>query len=777
LRLRLGVKKLTSIALQVAIVRNCQMRLQDSHMDDTVLKPAAGFEYYKQEIYWNNFDQVQMRMNLAVSGDPAVGWVQHVRRLYGVRDPGFFISCGNGWVERDCFRAGLIRSAIGFDVLPDLVGTAAAEAEKIGMPARYFQADGNTLPDDGPTCELIVNHGAMHHIAYIDRLTRQMARFLKPGGIYVVNDYTGPHRNQYGWEAVSRCAELNHSLPEAYRARLGYAHVPTMLAHDPTEAIHSELQMDVLRRYFDIVTHVRFGGALAYSLLFQNHLLYRDQRTERGAACIGRILAADQEFLNERPESNLFTFAICTPKAAPPRQKQLDSWTREEMEREARARDNGGRYYPPTALELIYNGLAALPDATPAAPAREVPVQHEVAGPAAAHSVVAPPPGLPATTGAAVLRCKICNGEAPFFDVVDMNKCAREADFYPFGPSGGIARYHRCGACGLLFTPRSDGWAAEDISRFNHADDIAAADTHAPAAALRQHLAGLEAHRILDYGTGRFLASTGFAAAESYDPFGEAPRPDGRFDIIACFGVIERTPDPLATFDDLRSLLADGGCIVFSHVKQPPDIGRIRANWWNCAPRNGRISAYTDRALALIAQRTGMIYHRDDSLLHVMRKPGEGVGAEVARRCAPEFWTATLLAPRESRASAWHGPETYEHGTFRWSADKVLSWRLATPPGAARIVQVRIPYALEVRDGIAGDCRISIGGVAAALDCKESSIFGEALDVPPGDIEVRLELPELLRPADIGLNEDTRRLGLAIPVGSPPAVGRAARII
>jgi hypothetical protein len=193
----------------------------------------------------------------------------------------------------------------------------------------------------------------MHHIAYIDRLTRQMARFLKPGGIYVVNDYTGPHRNQYGWEAVSRCAELNHSLPEAYRARLGYAHVPTMLAHDPTEAIHSELQMDVLRRYFDIVTHVRFGGALAYSLLFQNHLLYRDQRTERGAACIGRILAADQEFLNERPESNLFTFAICTPKAAPPRQKQLDSWTREEMEREARARDNGGRYYPPTALELI----------------------------------------------------------------------------------------------------------------------------------------------------------------------------------------------------------------------------------------------------------------------------------------------------------------------------------------------------------------------------------------------------------------------------------------
>jgi hypothetical protein len=41
-----------------------------------------------------------------------------------------------------------------------------------------------------------------------------------------------------------------------------------------------------------------------------------------------------------------------------PPQSILDLWTAEESDREAAAAQNGGRYYPATALELIYNEIA-----------------------------------------------------------------------------------------------------------------------------------------------------------------------------------------------------------------------------------------------------------------------------------------------------------------------------------------------------------------------------------------------------------------------------------
>ncbi len=328
-------------------------------MDDTTLKPTEGFEYYRDEIYWNNFDQVYAQMSTAVSGNPEISWMRFLQQQYGARESGLFINCGNGWVERDCYRAGLIRSAIGFDVNPALIGIASAEAKKVGMPARYFQADGNRLPNDNLACDLIVNHGAMHHIAYIDKLTRELASYLTPDGMYIINDYTGPHRNQYSWEAVFRTIEINQSLPEEYRVELGYAHIPTMLSLDPTEAIHSELQLNVARRYFNMIREVQYGGAIAYTLLFGNHNLYRDQRAAHGATVVRAILDADHAFLREMPESNLFTFAVCTPKTELPGQAQLDHWRRLENDREMRAGLNGGRYYPTSALELIYGEIVA----------------------------------------------------------------------------------------------------------------------------------------------------------------------------------------------------------------------------------------------------------------------------------------------------------------------------------------------------------------------------------------------------------------------------------
>src|SRR6516225_5336784 len=110
-------------------------------MGTATLRPSEAFEYYKGTIYWNNFEIVQLYINQAISGDRPKNWSQHVRDRYGCFENGLFINCGNGWVERDLFREGLIQKAIGFDISETLIQAAVAEAARIGMPFAYTVDD------------------------------------------------------------------------------------------------------------------------------------------------------------------------------------------------------------------------------------------------------------------------------------------------------------------------------------------------------------------------------------------------------------------------------------------------------------------------------------------------------------------------------------------------------------------------------------------------------------------------------------------------------------
>lgn len=319
------------------------------------LIPSNDFEYYiLDSIYWNNFEKVISYINSSISGNETQGWVSYINKQFGTFDDGLFVSCGNGWVERDCFKEKLICSASGFDISQKLIEKCIEEANKIGMPYDYRVEDANKLTEINKKFNFIVNNGSIHHVAYIDQFTRAIASALHSDGIYIINDYTGPHRNQYSWEAWEAIISLNASIPKKYQINLVYPHMPTMLHTDPTEAIHSELQMGVARRYFDIVQEVTLGGGVAYTLLYNNKTLYKEQNTAEGKATIDRIMQVDQELTKKIPNTSLFTFAVCQKKKYLD-QAKLDLWSSEEKNREALALNLGGRYYSPTALELIYN--------------------------------------------------------------------------------------------------------------------------------------------------------------------------------------------------------------------------------------------------------------------------------------------------------------------------------------------------------------------------------------------------------------------------------------
>jgi SAM-dependent methyltransferase len=319
------------------------------------VKPADFFEYYTDVVYWNDFKSVRAYLNELATGSPEEDWMA----LLGAYAPAkrlLSLNCGSGWVERDIYALRAARSVVGIDISPQLVQEARVLAGEARVPADYLVMDANTASLDRIGFDYVLNHAALHHVAYLDRLVREVRTYMPPDGLFINYDYIGPRRNQYSLEVWTRMIELWEELPPSLRGKLDYPHLPTMLATDPTEAIHSDLIVETLGRYFDFVTVRPLGGTIAYQLLWNNKALHQAQDKPEGQYWLDRIVGADREYTQGQLDRSLFAFILCRPKPVLSDEAQIEIWAREEAEREARAKANGGRYQPKTTLEIIHYG-------------------------------------------------------------------------------------------------------------------------------------------------------------------------------------------------------------------------------------------------------------------------------------------------------------------------------------------------------------------------------------------------------------------------------------
>ena len=311
--------------------------------------------------YWNDLPQVRDYIEGRSTGKPATRWFQHLKQVHGDQPfkKALILNCGNGWVERDLLRDGIALESVGIDISEDLLDQARKEAADSGLNARYYARDINTadLPEDG--YDLVVNFAAAHHIAHIDKVLRRVAEILPEDGVFVSVDYVGPHRNQYGYEQWEAASRLNASLPEKYRSSFSYPHLPTMLAGDTTEAIHSELILETTQRYFRLEELNPVGGGLAYLVLSHNAGLHAAPEAPEQDAIIRQVLDADAEWTKDHDP--LFVFFWGHPdKKALSNREQLVRWSREEEQREEEATRNGGEYYALSLLQQLTQEIETL---------------------------------------------------------------------------------------------------------------------------------------------------------------------------------------------------------------------------------------------------------------------------------------------------------------------------------------------------------------------------------------------------------------------------------
>lgn len=235
--------------------------------------------------------------------------------------------------------------------------------------------------------------------------------------------------------------------------------------------------------------------------------------------------------------------------------------------------------------------------------------------------------------------CKCCGTPASLYGLLDFNKNCEIYRNNALDISGVPIYYHRCPECGFIFTTALDHFSKADFERHVYNDQYPLIDPDYQESRPR-HNAKVVAHllsqarpaRVLDYGGGNgtlaeLLRQAGFSDVTTYDPF--VPRfdskPDGLFDCVICFEVLEHSTDPSRTLREIAELLTDTGIILISTLLQPGDIDRQGLAWWYAAPRNAHVSLYSSASLEKLARSAGFQVHSLDQSYHALVRENQSL--------------------------------------------------------------------------------------------------------------------------------------------------------
>lgn len=371
----------------------------------------------------------------------------------------------------------------------------------------------------------------------------------------------------------------------------------------------------------------------------------------------------------------------------------------------------------------------------------------------------------------AISSCKICDGAAHYFDVVDFNKYCSRQNSYQFGLIGEPVYFLRCEACGFIFTEHCDKWTAADFSQRIYNDDYVLVDGEysriRPGKEAERFVESVSAGRgisVLDFGSGtgifaEKLKSFGYSDVESFDPFSSPVRPPGLFDVVTAIEVLEHSPSPRQTLREILSFAKPDCAIIFTTLIQPADVSSIRGQHWYVAPRNGHVSFYSRASLCDLSARFGLSYHMHRSYHVFVRGTAPILIDSSPVQCV------RLTAPSvDSGSQVWNGVEEAAVSPRRWTASSTIEWRLSNSEPARAFLT--IPFITEIIPGFAGRCFFFAGGVPAdttAVRAEKGYELRACVDLPGNNSLVALKTPEPVRPSDLNLNSDSRQLGLLIP--------------
>lgn len=230
--------------------------------------------------------------------------------------------------------------------------------------------------------------------------------------------------------------------------------------------------------------------------------------------------------------------------------------------------------------------------------------------------------------------CPVCGGTTALLGSVDFSKSCMEA-VELIRPTIGIPiEYNYCLDCAFAFAPGMHAWTSQQFTDHVYNEGYVSVDPEyidirpqGTAENLLRTFKHLPASvRHLDYGGGsgrlsEILFNAGWDSL-SIDPHAD-PKADltsiGKFDFITAIEVFEHVSNVMGLMANLDKLLRTGGLVYFTTLVSDGHLsGSNPLAWWYAAPRNGHISLFSKRALAVLAYRCGFRLGSFNENVHVL---------------------------------------------------------------------------------------------------------------------------------------------------------------
>ena len=242
---------------------------------------AKGKRVSDYPVHWLQSDLVlELCVNPRISGDPKTGWLEWVRQEF-VPEPlgkGLVLGCGGGALERRAARLGICRSFHGVDISPEGIEVAEILARREGYNFTYEIVDANHLRLEEECYDIILVDMSLHHITRLEFILEQFRCGLRPGGLLVLNEFTGPDCFQWTDRQLKLATCAIRSLPLRLRRNRDIARWKRYLkpwtfrakrwspeklkSIDPSEAVRSSEIPGLVAEYFEILAMKPYGGTI-----------------------------------------------------------------------------------------------------------------------------------------------------------------------------------------------------------------------------------------------------------------------------------------------------------------------------------------------------------------------------------------------------------------------------------------------------------------------------------------------------------------------------------
>ncbi len=255
---------------------------------------------------WMTHPRVRWAINSAVSGTPHEWPLDWFASWLNGRtfQRGLSIGCGSGSLERDLLTRGLCAEMDAFDGSAESLRIAREEAARAGFADRIHYSPGNfnepRLP--GNAYDVVFAHQSLHHVAKLEKLYRAVLRALKPDGLFYLDEYVGPSREQWNATTFASHRALYDMIPE--RQRLVSVLPLPIEVEDPSEAIRSDEILRELAVGFDTVERRDYGGNLLAPIF--PYIEHTDE-------LIDALITAEQELLSAGQPS-FYSIVVARPK-------------------------------------------------------------------------------------------------------------------------------------------------------------------------------------------------------------------------------------------------------------------------------------------------------------------------------------------------------------------------------------------------------------------------------------------------------------------------------